>query len=619
MSENRQIEASDPELLRLLAALCDESLTSEESARLAELIESSPAARQRYIEYLHLDTCLAYEGAGSIGDDRTESTKPAVIPAPIAPLPESPLFPGPVDPMRGWLPRIGFLVMALLVATFGYLAFRNTQGNLVAEKPEVNQPKAEHIASTPKNQPDATPAAPTTSTGVARLTGVWDALWDEKSPGFQSGDLLQPGQRLSLTGGLAEVTFECGAVVILQSPATFVVESAHGASLEAGRLAARVPGPAAKFWVKTPSMNVFDLGTEFGVSVESSGLSKVRVFEGAVEVEPVSAGSPAPSASVKNTNSDRKLILAGQMGLVEPQKGYSEKLVDIDPNEQFVREMPNNFVEDYAAAIKSSRPWGYWTFNSVITSTLIPDMSGHGRFGQLSGDAMVVQGRSIMAVGQAVALDGDGDSVVIPTGTSLSLNGDFTIETLFRSNTTGPLVTKMPTDGSWKPGAKILFLRGGDVRFTPCIKGAKPRALIARVNVNDGLWHHVVLTNKANVSGKRDQTILYVDGVERNRISNWDITSNSDEAMPIKLGVACHEYPVDNVLDTPQLPTRTFLTGHLDESAVYERCLSADEVVAHYRAYIRAGMATRGEPTSVTSLNQSSDREYEPLPAADAG
>jgi hypothetical protein len=156
------------------------------------------------------------------------------------------------------------------------------------------------------------------------------------------------------------------------------------------------------------------------------------------------------------------------------------------------------------------------------------------------------------------------------------------------------LVSKTPADGTWKPGSKILFVRGGEVRFTPSSSKPNPTKMMsAKVFVNDNQWHHAVLTNKANAAGSRDTTILYVDGVERARRADWDITADSDEKYPLRLGVVCLGYPTKNLRQDTHFPNRTHLTGHIDEVAVYDYCLSADDIEEHYRAYLTAGIARR--------------------------
>lgn len=433
------------------------------------------------------------------------------------------------------------------------------------------------------------------ATSVARLTNAWDTVWSGQGDKVQVNSLLHADQRLELTGGLAEVTFECGAVVIVQAPASFVIKAPNGGALESGKMTARVPGPSAKFWVMTSSMKILDLGTEFGISADASGASQVRVFEGAVEVEPILARVNA------NT---RKLIKAGQVGIIEPSNGYRESKAGVDSNGTFVRDMPNSFEDNFANTIKNSEPWGYWSFNSAITSTLIPDMSGHGRFAQLLKDAMVVQGHSISAIGQAASLnEQSSDSILIPTGSTFSSQKDFSVELLFRTTTGGVLFSKTPLDGSWKPGSKLLFIRGGQVSFTAFDTkvGSRKTSIRAKDLVNDNRWHHVVLVNRANHSRSLDQTTLFVDGVKRASHEDWNITTDDDQKMPIRLGTGSQKYPTKDINTTTQFPTRSHFTGNIDEAAVYERCLSQDEVVAHYRAFLTVGINRRDEPARQSS------------------
>src|SRR5690606_21919303 len=171
--------------------------------------------------------------------------------------------------------------------------------------------------------------------------------------------------------------------------------------------------------------------------------------------------------------------------------------------------------------------------------------------------------------------------------------------------------SKIPRDGSWEPGSKNLYVRGGWVRFAPHSSklGSRRKTLIARVFVNDNQWHHAVLTSKANVKGSRDRTILYVDGVERARRDDWNITADDDSKLPIKLGVACDPVPTDDLAKDTHFPTRTHLVGQLDEVAVYDRCLSVEDVEAHYRAFLIAGISRRGLVSAAESAAGTMDDE----------
>ena len=90
--------------------------------------------------------------------------------------------------------------------------------------------------------------------------------------------------RLHLEVGLARLDFRNGATVTLQGPAEFEILSTDRTILTSGILTASIPESAVGFEVVTPTMDVVDLGTAFGVSVGADGETDVCVFEGEVEV-----------------------------------------------------------------------------------------------------------------------------------------------------------------------------------------------------------------------------------------------------------------------------------------------------------------------------------------------
>ena len=85
---------------------------------------------------------------------------------------------------------------------------------------------------------------------------------------------------MGVANGLGESTFNEGAVVVLEVPATFDVDSPGRAQLHEGRMTAVVPERAHGFQVATARMNVVDLGTEFGLMAEPEGTAEVHVFNG---------------------------------------------------------------------------------------------------------------------------------------------------------------------------------------------------------------------------------------------------------------------------------------------------------------------------------------------------
>jgi hypothetical protein len=110
-------------------------------------------------------------------------------------------------------------------------------------------------------------------------------MWAESAKNLGFGSRLTPGERLDLANGLVEITFNDGAVVVLEGPATFDVDSPGRAQLHEGRLTAVVPERAHGFQVATARMNVVDLGTEFGLMAEPEGTAEVHVFNGLVKAQ----------------------------------------------------------------------------------------------------------------------------------------------------------------------------------------------------------------------------------------------------------------------------------------------------------------------------------------------
>jgi hypothetical protein len=120
---------------------------------------------------------------------------------------------------------------------------------------------------------------------VAKITATRNCLWQLPIQGVGFGSELHAGQRLELAAGLVEITFEDGATVVLEGPATFDVRDQGRAQLREGRLAAMVPEEARGFEVGTSRLNVVDFGTEFGLMTESEGATEIHVFSGPVKAQ----------------------------------------------------------------------------------------------------------------------------------------------------------------------------------------------------------------------------------------------------------------------------------------------------------------------------------------------
>lgn len=138
---------------------------------------------------------------------------------------------------------------------------------------------------------------------VATLTSLHEARW--ASTVRYIDDELVVGQTLTLIHGFAEVTTRRGAVAILEAPCTVeFIDNDNGLRLHSGKLLAVCEPDSSKgFLVRTPHMDVVDLGTRFGINAAQHIATDVHVFDGEVEVAMQAETSHAPL---------RERLVAGQ-------------------------------------------------------------------------------------------------------------------------------------------------------------------------------------------------------------------------------------------------------------------------------------------------------------------
>ncbi len=125
---------------------------------------------------------------------------------------------------------------------------------------------------------------------VARLTRVIDPDWGTQFDKPFPGMFLKAGRTLQLQAGLAELTFDDGAQVVLEGPVEFRVDGPNAGWLVEGQIVGQVPERAKGFLVGSSDLTVIDLGTEFGMLVSTNGPSEVQVFDGKVKVRPADQG-----------------------------------------------------------------------------------------------------------------------------------------------------------------------------------------------------------------------------------------------------------------------------------------------------------------------------------------
>ena len=118
---------------------------------------------------------------------------------------------------------------------------------------------------------------------VARLESSRDLELEESNGNeIREDGWLTPG-RIDIRSGNALIAFNSGATIAVEGPSVLSIETPNRVFLHQGSLTADVPPPATGFTVNTRRVNVVDIGTRFGVSVDPGGDTELHVMEGAVE------------------------------------------------------------------------------------------------------------------------------------------------------------------------------------------------------------------------------------------------------------------------------------------------------------------------------------------------
>jgi hypothetical protein len=316
---------STDRLLEAIGQLCNGTINEADGRELDELLAEDPQARRLYTNYMWMHACLYAEG-GSLGAAADESENAggrlhfesahlSVLANPSA----SPYLRG-----RGMWAAVAATLIG--VAAFSsWMTYQFSGAKNLADR---------DVASDPE---DAVP--------VARVTGTHNCRWRNPQETVSYGSLLFAGQRIELADGLAEIEFNDGATVLLEGPATFEVKASDNVALVDGRLAAVVPQRARGFRVHTSSLDVFDVGTEFGLVAHISGSAEVHVFNGLVKADVLDADGKAT----------RRLELnAAEAARINP---LSTTVVEFPANDAlFVRNiMPTTGPHDGLLAVEAFR------------------------------------------------------------------------------------------------------------------------------------------------------------------------------------------------------------------------------------------------------------------------
>ena len=229
----------------------------------------------------------------------------------------------------------------------------------------------------------------------------------------------------------------------------------------------------------------------------------------------------------------------------------------------------------YRGAVLAAGPVAYWPLDDT-TPAMAAEVGPGGFTGTYAGTVVVGEPPAVDGGGTAVAFDGSGGHLYVgdasgPAARALALSPSLTVELWFQpaavpSGTVGQLAR-------WRWYGWGLQVVDGRLSASLWLPGPTPVAL-AGPTLAEGVWYHVALT-------KDDSTArLYVDGapVAESPATgpvHYVALDPAQDCCGSGGGVA---FGRDGDVSTD---AAHFLTGGLDEVAVYDRALTADEVAAH--------------------------------------
>jgi len=205
------------------------------------------------------------------------------------------------------------------------------------------------------------------------------------------------------------------------------------------------------------------------------------------------------------------------------------------------------------------------------------DLSGYGNDGTIYG-ATWVEGIS----GNALSFDGVDDYVDCGSNASLDIIGGFAVEMWVRSNSVAQPI------GSILGGDKgIIFYQGAtDGQDNSAMFGFRGEGEVYSTDgvIDVGTWIHLAFTYDGGDKDSVSSYEIYANGINQ----NLSIRTDGDIG-----GVSTSEY-----IGRDQ--GATFFNGLIDSVRIYNRALSAEEVLEHYLD-ISYGSTTPLDPTLVMS------------------
>ncbi|MCX4471599.1 NEW3 domain-containing protein [Micromonospora sp. NBC_01655] len=286
------------------------------------------------------------------------------------------------------------------------------------------------------------------------------------------------------------------------------------------------------------------------------GLDEVAIYDKALTPGQIDShyvkgvlGNPGPSSS------------AQQSGGSSVQSSSSPAPAGSAPGQTSTgRQSAVTGQSSYAAQVLADKPVGYWRLGEE-SGTSAEDSSGTGNRGAYT-DAVTLGRPGALTGDPDTAAELTGGHIAVPDSASVSVSGSFTLEAWVNLNDVcGQYSVVEKYDAPAYNGYVLRVLPGGRINALTLGGAGQLASVEGQTVVTPDTWHHVAAVYDGST------ITVYLDG----RLDGSAATkvNPTDGAGSLKLGARGDD-------------AGTRLAGLLDEVAVYDHALTADEVKRHY-------------------------------------
>jgi hypothetical protein len=393
----------------------------------------------------------------------------------------------------------------------------------------------------PEDNSNPQPADASAATVVSNVSGLLtkgDQQWD---------DAKLPMGDYELQKGLLHLQFGGGVMVYVEAPARFDAVSDKRVVLHSGRLSARVPPEGIGFTVETPAAEVVDFGTEFSVDVEG-GASEVHVFDGLVRVNPGASNQRDVSRSVDLQASQAVRITDGT---AEPEN------ISI-ATDRFIRSFDEPRL-NYVRAIKRLSPLVHYRM-PIRDRGLVSEPSDYSGVVLLGPGKRPPHARGVFVGGSLrVGVDSAGRGGRVDSPPALN-TGQFSMTAfvyLEAPSQNAPVATNWNGE---RGNFAVSLDENGMLQATIRTSDRDVNVIADSSALPLKTWRHFVVTANA------EQLQLYEDGKLVASAPCAAVTASDSDAV---------------WFGTNAEATRVW-GGRIDELALFDRALTAEEIVSLY-------------------------------------